>query len=103
MRKLDRKKDYATIHGDLEGKHYEQGGVTFDAAGNEWGVSEQDAAAAEAAAEAEANAKEAADRAALEARVKAEVAAKLAAAGLGPDGKPLKKAAAGSEAPAPKA
>lgn len=90
MKKLDRKKDFCTIHGDTEGRHYEQDGVIYDAAGNQWGVSAEEAAAAEAAAQAEADAKAAAAKAEFDAKVKAEVAAKLAAAGLGPDGKPKK-------------
>lgn len=36
MKTLDRQKSYGTIHGDTEGRVYEQDGAIFDAEGNEW-------------------------------------------------------------------
>lgn len=36
MKTLDKQKPYATIHGDTEGRVYEQDGATFDAEGKEW-------------------------------------------------------------------
>jgi hypothetical protein len=87
-RKLDKQKPYGTIHGDLEGRHYEQDGVMFTAAGKEWGVPDE--------TEVERIARETADKAAKEAAEKAildeAVAKRLADLGLAPDGKPLAKA-----------
>src|SRR4051812_21593543 len=88
-KKLDRKRDFGTIHGDSDGRAFIQDGVMFDAAGNEFGAAtgETDAERADREA-AEAAAKEAAEKAAVD----AAVVARLAALGLGPDGKPLPKA-----------
>jgi len=35
MAKLDKKRDHGTIHGDIEGRHFEQDGKFFDAKGDE--------------------------------------------------------------------
>ncbi len=38
MAQLDKSKPYGTVHGDVTGKRFEQGGVYFDGEGNEIGA-----------------------------------------------------------------